>query len=249
LLLRPINEFNAYGIVPQRLQLLLQTLAIGDSAAVASVFTAAADRAGLTERGRRLLEQRAAFFAAMMQAAMATPERMAAFSHRLDRLERASYEALIEADERRRMARRELEQLRERTYQITKPDGRTVRVYRDGDVVRDESGAVISRDIIRAEDIPEAFPTWRDMQDKESAFREQERRHREIVEYRERLGRARNETADGGVTTRRADEIEADIEAMPEPVWVHLGERPAQEVSAESAVTQPGKVVLAPVPM
>lgn len=229
------------------MQFRLMAHALSGNETIVSSFSAAADAAGLTETGRLALEKRREQFAALMRTTMASQERLAALQQRMDGVEAASYEALLEADDNRRSARRELEQLRERAYQITKPDGRTVRVYRDGDVVRDESGAVISRDIIRAEDIPDSVPTWQRMQATQEADRDAERRYREIVEYRERLARHREETADGGVTTRRADEIEADIEAMPDSVRGRLGETPRPERRAE--ITPPGQAVLTPGPM
>lgn len=248
--IRPINEFNALGFVSPEALLRLQTLAVRDSTAIVSVFTAVADTRGLTERGRLALARRAEQIAAMMQMAMATPERLSQFQQRLDLLERASYEALLEADERRRIARRELEQLRERAYQITTPDGRSVRVYRDGDVVREESGAVVSPDTIRPEDIGDRFPTWQEMQASQQAAHDAERHYREVTEYRQHLESAQERMRAGNVTAQELDALEAHAqEHMPELVRRRLGEVPAPKGEATREFTPQGQGVLTPGPV
>ena len=223
----------------------LLALAQSGNTVVHSVFTAAADAEGLTERGRQAIERRRERTLEAIR--LATQEQMAALQQRLDRLERASYEALIEADERVRTSRRELEELRERAYQITMPDGRTARVYRDGDMVREEDGVVVDADVFRAEDIPALSPTWQELQEKERAQQEAARRHREIVEYRERLASAREETAEGNLTAGRADELDAELDAMPDAVRVRLGE-PAAPRQQPDPLTPPSSAALGPVP-
>ena len=243
------NEFNASSVMTPKMALRLYSLALQGSGAVMSVFTAVADARGLTERGRMALERRAEQWATIRRMALATQERIAEFQHRLDRLERASYEALLEADEVRRSARKELEQLRERAYEVTMADGRVVKVYRDGDTVRDDNGAVVSRDSIRAEDIPGTFPTWQERQARGRAFEDAERQHREIVEYRERLARARNEAGEEGIASRRMDELESDIENMPDSVRNRLdGEARPPERKTEREITPPGQGASMPGP-
>lgn len=240
-----MNEFNAFGIVSPELQLRLMALALRDSAAIVSVFTAAADARGLTERGRQTLERRAEQIAAIMRIALASQERLAEFQQRLDRLERASYESLLEADERRRVALRQLERLRERAYEVTLPDGRVVKVYRDGNMVRDESGALVSHDTIRAEEIPGSFPTWQERQASVQDADDAQRRYREVIEYRERLARARNEAGGEGITGRRVDELDADIENMPDSVRSRLDGGPR---TPEREITLPGQGASMPGP-
>lgn len=239
---RPTNEFNAFGVASQDMQLRLLSLAQSGNTAIHSVFSAAADAEGLTERGRQAIERRRERTIDALR--LATQEQMAAMQQRLDRLERASYEALIEADDKRRNARRDLDQLRERAFAITMPDGSTVRVYRDGEDVRQESGELVGHEAVRAEDIPDHAPTWQERQAQARAFEEAERRHREIVEYRERLDRARSEIGSGSVTAERAQELDADIEAMPDSIRERLDGVAPPEQRVE--ITQPSPAASRP---
>jgi hypothetical protein len=249
LAVKPGNEFNAFGVVSQDMQLRLLALAGGDSVAVNSSFAAAADAAGLTEKGRAMRARNAEQFLAQMRQAMASREQIDELNKKLDRLERASYEALLEADEERRTARRELEELRERAFRITTRDGRTVRVYRDGDIAREEDGTAISPDEFRGGDIPAWCPTLQELRTRLEADRNSERRYSEVLQYRERLAATRDEAGDGRATEERADEIEAEIEAMPEPVRNRLdGGAHQAERGPEREFTPPGQGAAKPGP-
>jgi hypothetical protein len=156
----------------------------------------------------------------IMQFALASPERIEKFRTKLDRLDRASAQALAENEEKLRKAGTELQRIRERAYEVTMPDGTIRKVYRDGNTVRDDDGNEISPDIIRAEDIPNSFPTWPQREGAEEAAREAERAYREVLEYRERLERARK-ASEGQPTEQEINDLEAEINRMPVSVRHH----------------------------
>jgi len=214
LTIKPSNEFNSFGIVSQEMQLRLMALAASDSAAVVSSFTAAADAAGLTEKGRLLRARNDERFLATMRQGMASQERIAEFRRELDRLERASYEAMIEADEKRRIARKELDEIRKRAFEIDMPDGRRVKVFRDGDQVREESGAVIDPSIIKPDDIPKSCPEWEPWKQAQTVADKSEAHYGQAASDYSRVQAAKEATAEGKMTDDELDQLKAEIEPV-----------------------------------
>lgn len=232
-LTKPSNEFNASAHMTPELQLRLMALAISGNDFVNSVFVQIAERAGLTPRGRLAREKENERFYAALRMTMASQERLAWFHEKLERCDRASVAAVIEAEEKLSEARKDLARLKSKAYEITLPDGRTTKVYRDGDKVRDDSGAIVNEDLIRPEDIPESCPTWQDRQEKENAFREAERTRREAAEYRERVDLARKRAGEGGLTEKELDAMERDLERMPDAVGRHYEAETQRKAAAE----------------
>lgn len=209
---KPINEFNIAATPPQELLLRLSTLAV-NGGTVTSIF---ASSAGRSEKIRAAREREREADRAFMEMAMAEPEQVAAFEQRLERLDEANTEALLESEEELRVAEEELDRVRESAYEITLPDGELTKVYRDGNIVRDDNGAVVNPGVIRADDIPAAYPVWPVREGKQDALLAAQEKHSALLARSEQIEEARQEVRKGGLTAERLEELESGFANMPE---------------------------------
>jgi hypothetical protein len=242
----PINEFNATAMPSQEMLRRLMAVALYGNETLHSVFSALADRAGNTERGRATREKEVERIASFMRTVMATQERIAEFQRKLDMLERASYEALIENEERLAAARDELDRIREQAMEVTMPDGTAAKVYRDGDKVRDDDGTEVSPEIIRPDDISPGRPDWQQRRAIGNEIDDLARQRRDIIEFRERLDQAREKSSGDQIVEEELSVLEKELGDMPEPVTRHLpSDSPA---SRQPAFTPPTPGASAPAP-
>lgn len=153
-------------------------------------------------------------------------EEMRRFEERLADLERASVAALLENEEKMREAQEELDRIRERAHVITMPDGRKVRVYRDGDVVRDEEGSII--DFLVPGDLPEGSPDYAELRDAYERINELVEERRDIQDYRDRVA-----------DTENPDELEALLDDMPPSVAAHTATTAGNGQAPEPLAEQP----------
>lgn len=158
---------------------------------------------------RESAERRGRDVADMM--VLASRERIEKFQEKLRLLEQASQEALFENEVRLNEAQRRLEDIRNRAYEITMPNGQIAKVYRDGDDVRDDDGAVVSREWVRAADIPDAFPTWPQRKQFGETFESLKQERREIMEYQRHLERTGQAIERDGVTEEEIEKLEAGV--------------------------------------
>lgn len=194
----------------------LAFLAATGNEAVLLPFTLSGGTKAEAERQRR--ERDFENFARMV---LASRERVEEFTKKLELLDQASAEALVESEEKLRKAKDDLQRLRDRAYELTTPDGGTMKVYRDGSAVRDDGGAQVDPLLIKPEDIPETAPTWQQRKDKGAVLRDAEREHREISEYRERLEKTRKRLEKGAVSEDELDKLDKDVDRMPAMVRKH----------------------------
>lgn len=244
LAVRPTNEFNGLGLIVvsqlspvQQYRLMMMAL---NGESIVNPFGEQLDWLGLTPKGRARKEREEIerFRAVMAQ----LEERRIEVQRELDRQEEACLEALHETDEQLRAARQRLHEVQERAYKITLPDGTTARVYRDGDRVRDEKGAEVSPDIVRAEDLGTAHSTWQEHLSAKDGVADLEARREAILAHHKRVQEAREQQSAGGLT---AEEFDALKKSRPESVRAHersaanadTREPPAQAVTDAS----PGK--------
>jgi hypothetical protein len=206
----PLDEFNSVAVPSEGLLRKLAYLAATGNEAVLLPFTLTGGAKAEAERQRR--ERDFESFAHMV---LASREHVEEFTKKLELLDQASAEALVESEEKLRKAKDDLQRLRDRAYELTTPDGGVMKVYRDGSAVRDDGGAQVDPLLIKPEDIPESAPTWGDIQDKENIVRDAQRQHRETVEYRERLDKGRKRLEKGAISEDELDELEKDVERMP----------------------------------
>lgn len=239
---RPGAEFNILAVMPQELQLRLATLALSDAVGITSVFTQRADREGLTEKGRAAREKELQRSAVTALTVLASQERLAEFTKKFDAMERASYEALVENEEKLREAREELARVRERAYEVTMPDGTAAKVYRDADKVRGEDGTIVSKETIRADDIPESSPTWQELEEKTRAAQELGEERRKILEHRERIDAAQNNLSEGALEQGELDQLDHSLgQNIPDAVRARLPVELAPEEPASASSFTPAR--------
>jgi hypothetical protein len=116
-----------------------------------------------------------------------------------------------------------------------------VRVYRDGDMVRDDDGNVVSPEIIKAEDMPEEASKWEERSNARDAVAVVKRECDESASSYARVGAVKEAVRHGKVSDEQIDELDASVE----PVQRHLEE--ARE-AADHKVTPPHQDVSAPGP-
>ena len=203
------------------MMLRLEILALSGNSPVSNAFTEEADRMGLTVKGRERKErEEQRKFAAAMDALR---QRAAEFQNKLGLLEQATAEALRENEEQMAAAREEMRRIREQAYEITMPDGKAAKVYRDGDKVRTESGAEVAPDIVRAEDIGEGRATWQDFQAADARLRELAAERERIVSFQNKIETARKASGGSGISADELDALEAGIDSsMPATVRKRL---------------------------
>jgi hypothetical protein len=242
----PSNEFNATATPSQDMLRRLMAIALGGGEALHSLFSAMAENSGRSERGRAAREMQNERIASFMRTVMATQERVAEFQKKVDELERASYDALIENERQLHDAREELARIREQAYEVTLPDGSTTKVYRDGDKVRDDAGNEVSGSIIAPDDISPTHPDWPSRKAAGDAVDKLTRERKDIIEYREKLDDAREATSSGEVARDKMDDLEKGLEEMPASVRRHAGLPPDQDADP---VTRPAPGASRPAPM
>jgi hypothetical protein len=114
--------------------------------------------------------------------------------------------------------------MREKAYKITMPDGTVVSVFRDGDKVRNETGALVSPDVVRAGDLPANAPTWKDWTEGNKVVGDLEREHDSIVKYQQTLEGAQERAASGDLSADELDALERNVQkGMPESVRRQYG--------------------------
>ncbi len=207
------KEFNAAGAVSPELQRKLLYLAASGSGSVLSGHTT---MKGLSATaGDKADAGNFNDLVNMMQMATARQERIDALNDRLNKLEEKSYEALMQTEEDLRIAREDLQAIRDSAYQITFPDGTVRSVYRDGDKVRTEDGAEVDRSIIKAEDMPADLTDWSTRMSVSNTVRRLDGRLDRIKNVREELGDIRDRTNDNP-SNDDLGELENLVNALPE---------------------------------
>ena len=159
-----------------------------------------------------------------VQMLLATPERIAAFTVRLDRYDAATVEALLANDEELRVVGERIDEALDQAVEL--PDGRRVFKTLDGTRVFDEHGEELSPDQIDPAAIPDykkAFePYWSDVQQRRGLEAERIDLHR----FQQKLDDARNRLDDADLTDDALDDLERDIDAaMPKRVRRLAGDR------------------------
>lgn len=236
----PINEFNASASPSQHMLQRLMAIALAGGEALHSVFTALADQSGRTERGRLAREREIEKSESFVRVVMATQERVAEFQRKLDAMHRESYEALIKSEERMREAQLELERIRERAFEV-EIDGRKVKVYRDGNEVRDDDDKLVDESIIQAQDIPDNCPTRAERRRGQEVMEKREEEHAERLDNHSRIEAAQEALRNDGLTPDEFEEIKDGLEPVA---------RTFEDVrpSAEEDVTRPHPIASMPGP-
>lgn len=217
------NEFNLTGTPSEELKRRLMYLAISGSGAV---------HTGLDSQRERIAAREKDDLGDDMLAVLvrqASEQDVRRLRERLALLDEASLAALLENEERMREAEEELQRIRERAFVHTRPDGSKVRVYRDGNAVRDEQGNLIEG--LSPSQLPSTTPELADVRKTFRRIEEIEEERRQINEFRERVGQAQERIDGGPISQPEFDEIEAGLGTMPASVRAQVALREARHAA------------------
>lgn len=233
------NIFNALTGLSQSMQLRLVTMALDGDSPVSNGLTDMVEREGLSPKSRAQKErERERSFREFIRI---TEQQQEQFQEQLRRMDQATSEALLENEEKLQVAKKDLELIRSRAYEITMPDGTTEKVYRDGDKVRTDAGKEVDPGILRAEDIPPSAPTWEQRKAAGEAVERLTKEHSEIVEYQEKLANANKALSSGDLSPEEMEKLEADVADMPDAVRNHYDAQAgrADKRASADAVVKP----------
>lgn len=143
---RPTNEFNLTAVPSEEMRRLLyyyeQT---GNDALILPHAAVTAE----TVREKQRREDRD--FSDYVEHVLASRERVELFHVEMTEIDEKRSELLDRVRAKLRETREELKRLRDAAPEVTLPDGRHVKVYRDFDDVRTEANELVDRTIIKAE--------------------------------------------------------------------------------------------------
>jgi hypothetical protein len=91
----------------------------------------------------------------------ATAEQIEAFHVDLQKLDEERIELLSKTEQQLREVRERLKKLRDEAPEMTMPDGSRRSLFRDGDRVRDETGAFVDTEIVKPEAVSKDEFNWR----------------------------------------------------------------------------------------
>lgn len=204
------NEYNSIGAPSEDVKRKLLYLAEIGSEAVTSAFRASAGSTGHnTQEKRDTADEQ---FHALAVMATASQERIAQFHADLENLDARRIELIGRIDDDLRVAREERERLLDDAEVVTFPDGTMRKVFREKDHVRDESGALIGREIAKAEEVSDNPHQWRDNLTSKARVTELEVKRERLVALGEDMENARERAYDGKLSGGELDRLTADFE-------------------------------------
>ncbi|MFY9294276.1 MAG: hypothetical protein WAP03_26870 [Methylorubrum rhodinum] len=177
----------------------------------------AARQQQLTNEQRLASQKRDGEMRAMVEAAMATPARIADFGVKLDTYETKTVEALMENQEAMEKVRQNLDDMLGKAHVL--PDGRRVFKTEDGESVYDEHGQKLNSEAIDPSGIDDRKPKWEAFKGATSERTRLEGERQGLLDYQAKLDDARDRLGKDGLTDAELTEMEADLRnAMPEAV-------------------------------
>jgi len=205
---RPTDEFNLSATPSEEMKRKLLYYALTGNESIATPYTMA--EGGLTRAESQRRKDRD--FEDFVRFAMASRERVERFQAELTKLEEKRVALLARTEAELRESQERLQQLRAAATEIDFPDGTRRKIFRDGAIVRDEGGAVVSPDIIKAEGVSNNPEQWSDFSKaKDYTDKLAERRDR-LNQIGERLKEAGQQADDGKISDKDMDEFKADLE-------------------------------------
>lgn len=240
--MQPTNEFNIASLFSESGRRNLLNLALSGNDAVLTPFVSLD---GLSPNARAEAQRRRnEDFQTFARVVLASQERLQTFAVKLNRLDAATTAALIENEEKLRVAREELRRIREHAYELIRPDGTVTKAYRDGSVVRDDDGALVPD--VQGQDIPDRFPTWAERKSAGQHVEALVESRIEILEFQEKLKRAERKLSSGGISEQELSDLEKELDnKMPASArreYDRLGQKEALEeapITLQSADASP----------
>lgn len=205
LTVQPTNEFNIAALFSESGRRHLLNLALSGNDSVMTPFVPPDGlRAGARAEAQR---QRDEDFQMLAKMALATPERIQQFRVEMGELEEIRVRLIERLDQRLRESREKLKRLHDEAPEITRPDGTRHKVFRDFDQVRDETGALVSPEVIKAEAVSKNPRNWQENINIDAAI-SHDLAQRERLERRgEKIKAGMKSAGDGDLTAQGADEI------------------------------------------
>ena len=177
-------------------------------------------------------------FIMALETALAPPEKIAAFTVKLDRYDTATVHALMDNERDLRDVREKIDTMLMKAHVL--PDGRRVFKTEDGKRVFDELGVELKAEEIAPESIGDDKPKW------EMFFgsRKEERRlveeRKDLVDYQDKLDQARERTKDPKLTEGELSALDKEFgESMPDRVRKLAGEQKPEQQSELASERNP----------
>lgn len=163
-------------------------------------------------------------FVMALQGALAPPQKIADFTVKLDRYDTATVHALMDNERDLLDVREKIDTMLMKAHVL--PDGRRVFKTEDGKRVFDELGVELKADEVTPESIADDKPKW----ERFFGVRKEERRlveeRKDLVDYQEKLDRARERTKDPKLTEDELSALDKELgQSMPERVRKLSGEQ------------------------
>lgn len=185
-------------------------------------------RATRVAHEKREAEERAAY-----QYAFADREQVVVFTHKLDRYDAVTVEALMENRVALDAVRDKLDTMLMEAHVL--PDGRRVFKTQDGTRVFDEHGTELKADAIDPNAIDDGKPKWETYKGSHDEQLRLELERKELLDFQSRADSARVQIDKDGVTTKELDDLGADLDKeMPDAVRRKLaGDKPEQNADVD----------------
>jgi hypothetical protein len=174
---------------------------------------------------------------AQIEAALASPQQVIEFEHKLEIRETATIETLMNLRKQLDAADKRVNEMLDQAY--TLPDGRKVFKTKDGKQVFDQNGEELSSKEIDPEAINDTHTFWEDFKFGIDERTDIQERFEDAQKYQTKLDEAREKLNDGNMTAKEMHSLEADLEkTMPADIAskVH-GKGPDQD--SEFARSEP----------
>ena len=154
-------------------------------------------------------------------AVLATEIQIEEFQAKLDTYDEATVIALIENQEQLDAVNAHLLEMLERAYVME--DGRRVFKTADGTQVFDEFGKEITPDELDFDLIRPDQPTWESFSERKAQQQQLEVQRKQILEFQERVDKARERVDEGKITKSELDDLDAELaDAVPPSVKAHM---------------------------
>lgn len=166
---------------------------------------------------KELVEDKAeeTFIAVASAVIVATEIEIKAFQQKLDQYDTLTVQALMDNQEALAVVEHQIEAMLNRAHRME--DGRRVFKSEDGTWAVDQDGQRLDPDIDDIPSIPETRDTaeaYLEQLERKQALMQERKK---LVEFQEKLDKAREHSSQGGFTKDELDELEADIEmSMPQ---------------------------------
>lgn len=185
--------------------------------------------------------RRTAEFVAAIQTTLASPEKIAEFTVKLDRYDTATVQALMDNERELTAARKDIETMLLKAHVL--PDGRRVFKTEDGTRVFDEHGAELKSEEIAPESIADDRPRSEKFFGRRADERRLAHERTAVIEYQEKLDLARERTKDPNLTEEELSSLDRELsDGMPERVRKLAGEQAPEQTRDLAAGRQADSV-------